>query len=73
VGEHRLTARLDPADSIARPMSALALRLPIEPKVLVIAADVSGDERVISRRAAGAGATAFAVETSLPVRSPRAS
>src|SRR5690606_7278758 len=44
VGEHRLMARLEPADVLPADDARFVLLRRIEPKVLVIAADVQGDD-----------------------------
>ncbi|MEO6080094.1 MAG: BatA domain-containing protein [Steroidobacteraceae bacterium] len=44
VGEHRLTARLEPADSLPQDDAQYGLLRRVEPKVLVIAASPDGDD-----------------------------
>src|SRR5690606_8591341 len=44
VGEHRLTVKLDPADDLGADDARYMLLRRVEPKVLVVAADVQGDD-----------------------------
>ena len=66
-GEHRLTARLTPADDLPGDDTYYALLRHVEPKVLVIAADAQGDDAQYLRAALGAlPQPHFNVETALP-------
>lgn len=67
VGEHRLMARLEPADVLPADDARYALLRRVEPKVLVIAADVNGDDaRYFGAALQALARPRFAVETSLP-------
>ncbi len=67
VGEHRLTARLEPADALPADDARYVLLRRVEPKVLVIAADVQGDDaRYFSAALQALARPRFEVETSLP-------
>ena len=66
-GEHRLTARLTPADDLPADDAYFALLRHVEPKVLVIAANEQGDDAQYLRAALGAlPQPHFNVETALP-------
>jgi hypothetical protein len=67
LGEHRLTARLEPADELAPDDAWFTLLRRVEPKVLVIAANVEGDDaRYFSAALQALARPRFAVETALP-------
>ncbi|HTQ36333.1 MAG TPA: BatA domain-containing protein [Steroidobacteraceae bacterium] len=66
-GEHRLTARLEPADDLPEDDAYYALLRHVEPKVLVIAASNDGDDAQYLRAALGAlPQPHFSVETAQP-------
>lgn len=67
LGEHRLAVRLEPADALPADDARFALLRRIEPKVLVVAADVQGDDaRYFGAALQALARPRFAVETSLP-------
>jgi hypothetical protein len=67
VGEHRLTARLEPADALPADDAWFALLRRVEPKVLVVANDVQGDDaRYFSAALQSLARPRFAVETAQP-------
>lgn len=67
VGEHRLTARLEPADALGADDAWHALLRRVEPKVLVVAADVQGDDaRYLDAALQALVRPRFDVETALP-------
>ncbi|MEJ0098760.1 MAG: BatA and WFA domain-containing protein [Pseudomonadota bacterium] len=66
-GEHRIAARLQPADDLPADDSYYALLRHVEPKVLVIAAANDGDDAQYLRAALGAlPQPRFSVETAAP-------
>jgi len=66
-GEHRLAARLEPADALPQDDAYYALLRHVEPKVLVIAASNDGDDAQYLRAALGAlPQPHFAVEIGQP-------
>ena len=66
-GEFRLTARLAPADDLAEDDAGFALLRHVEPKVLVIAGDVEGDDaRYLQAALQALARPRFEVETALP-------
>jgi hypothetical protein len=67
VGEHRLTARLEPADVLPADDAHHALLRRVEPRVLVVAANVQDDDaRYFSAALQALARPRFAVETSQP-------
>jgi hypothetical protein len=67
VGEHRLAVRLEPADDLASDDARFALLRRVEPKVLVVAADVQGDDaRYFGAALQALARPRFDVETALP-------
>jgi hypothetical protein len=67
VGEHRLTARLEPADALPADDARYWLLRRVEPKVLVIAANVQDDDaRYFSAGLQALARPRFAVETAQP-------
>jgi hypothetical protein len=67
VGEHRLTARLEPADVLPADDARYALLRRVEPRVLVIAANVQDDDaRYFSAALQALARPRFAVETAQP-------
>ncbi len=67
VGEHRLAVRLEPADVLPADDARFALLRRIEPKVLVVAADVQGDDaRYFTAALQALARPRFEVEASLP-------
>jgi hypothetical protein len=66
-GEHRITARLEPADALPVDDTFFALLRHVEPKVLLIAASDTSDDAQYLRAALGAlQRPRFAVESALP-------
>jgi Aerotolerance regulator N-terminal/von Willebrand factor type A domain len=51
LGEHRLSARLEPSDALAKDDAYFTLIRQIEPKVLVVAANINGDDASYLRAA----------------------
>jgi len=67
VGEHRLAVRLEPADDFAADDARFALLRRVEPKVLVVAADIQGDDaRYFSAALQALARPRFDVEIALP-------
>jgi hypothetical protein len=67
LGEHRLTARLEPADVLAADDAWYSLLRRVEPKVLVVAADIDGDDaRYFGAALQALERPRFDVETALP-------
>jgi hypothetical protein len=67
LGEHRLTARLEPADELAADDAWYTLLRRVEPKVLVVAANVQGDDaRYFGAALQALERPRFDVETALP-------
>lgn len=66
-GEYRLTARVEPRDLLAEDDAFHTLLRHVEPKVLVIAADVAGDDaRYLQAALQALARPRFEVETALP-------
>lgn len=67
LGEHRLAARLTPGDALAEDDARFALLRRVEPRVLLIAADVDGDDARYLRAALQSLARPrFEVEAAVP-------
>jgi hypothetical protein len=67
VGEHRLTARLEPADSLPQDDAHYGLLRRVEPKVLVIAASPDGDDaRYLLAALQSLASPRFTAEAALP-------
>lgn len=67
LGEHRLAVRLTPADALAADDARFTLLRRVEPKVMVVAADVQGDDaRYFGAALQALARPRFDVETVLP-------
>lgn len=67
IGEHRLTARLEPADSLPQDDARYGLLRRVEPKVLVIAAATDGDDaQYLLAALSSLASPRFTAEAALP-------
>jgi hypothetical protein len=67
LGEHRLAARLEPADALAADDAWFSLLRRVEPRVLVVATNVDGDDaRYFGAALQALARPRFAVETATP-------